>query len=67
MVRSLLTRSGVPKSFWPKAVSWSIHVLNRSPTFVVQNITPEEALSKHKPSVDHFKIFGCIAYAHVTD
>jgi len=57
MVRSLLTRSGVPKSFWPEVVSWSIHVLNRSPIFAIQNMTPEEAWSKHKPSVNHFKIF----------
>nr|XP_034931745.1 uncharacterized protein LOC118062152 [Populus alba] len=53
--------------FWPEAVKWSIHVLNRSPTFTVQNMTPEEAWSGQKPSVDHFKVFGCIAYAHVPD
>ncbi|RDX83507.1 hypothetical protein CR513_35567, partial [Mucuna pruriens] len=43
VVRSLLTRSGVPKTFWPEAVIWSIHILNRSPTLAVQNMTPEEA------------------------
>ena len=43
MVRILLTRGRVPKTFWPEAVNWSIHVLNRSPTFAVQNKTPEEA------------------------
>lgn len=67
MVRNILIKSNVPKRFWPEAVVWSTHVLNRSPTFVVQNLTPEEAWSKHKPSVDHFKIFGCISYAHVPD
>ncbi|KAL6320051.1 hypothetical protein AAG906_004445 [Vitis piasezkii] len=67
MVRSLLARGKIPKSFWPEAVNWSIHVLNRSPTFSVQNMTPEEAWSGRKPAVDHFKIFGCIAYAHVPD
>ena len=67
MVRSLLTRGRIPKSFWPKAVNWSIHILNRSPTFAVQNMTPEEAWSGRKPAVDHFRIFGCIAYAHIPD
>ncbi|KAL6322933.1 hypothetical protein AAG906_022771 [Vitis piasezkii] len=67
MVRSLLARGKIPKSFWPEAVNWSIHVLNRSPTFSVQNMTSEEAWSGRKPVVDHFKIFGCIAYAHVPD
>ncbi|TXG51246.1 hypothetical protein EZV62_023770 [Acer yangbiense] len=57
----------VPKSFWPEAVNWSIHVLNRSPTFSVQNMTPEEAWSGWKPAIDHFKIFGSVAYAHIPD
>ena len=65
MVRSLLTRGRIPKSFWPETINWSIHILNRSPTFAVQNMTPEEAWSGRKPAVDHFKIFGCIAYAHI--
>lgn len=64
MVRSLLARGKIPKSFWPKAVNWNIHVLNRSPTFSVQNMTPKEGWSGRKPAVDHFRIFGCVAYAH---
>ncbi|GKV36625.1 hypothetical protein SLEP1_g44733 [Rubroshorea leprosula] len=48
-------------------VNWSIHILNRSPTFAIQNMTLEEAWSGRKPGVDHFKIFGCIAYAHILD
>ena len=45
MVRSMLAKGRISKRFWPEAVNWSIHVLNRSPTFVVQNMTPEEAWS----------------------
>ncbi|TXG46384.1 hypothetical protein EZV62_028112 [Acer yangbiense] len=67
MVRSLLAKGKVPKSFWPEAVNWSIHVLNRSLTFSVQNMTHDEAWSGRKPAVDHFKIFGCVAYAHIPD
>ena len=62
-----MTTSGIPKSFWPEAVNWSIHILNRSPTLTVQNMTQEEAWSGRKPVVDHFRIFGCIAYAHIPD
>ncbi|XP_071917233.1 uncharacterized protein [Coffea arabica] len=67
MVRSILTKSGVPKNFWPETVNWSIHMLNKSPTFAVKNMTPEEAWSGRKPTVDHFKFFGCIVYAHVPE
>ena len=30
-------------------------------------MTPEEAWSGRKPVVDHFRIFGCVAYAHIPD
>ncbi|KAA0060607.1 Retrovirus-related Pol polyprotein from transposon TNT 1-94 [Cucumis melo var. makuwa] len=53
--------------FFSKAINLSIHLLNRSSTFPVQNQTPEEAWSGQKPNIDNFRIFGCIAYAHVPD
>jgi hypothetical protein len=28
-------------------------------------MTPEEAFSRKKPKVGHFRIFGCITYSHV--
>ncbi|PNY07765.1 putative copia-type polyprotein [Trifolium pratense] len=67
MVRSMLTNKNVPKTFWPEAVNWSVHILNRCPTFSVKNMTPEEAWCGHKPAVDHFRVFGSIAYVHVPD
>jgi len=67
MVRSMLSEKGVPKQFWPEALKWKIYVLNRSPTLAVKNVTPEEAWNGTKPSVKHFRVFGCIAYAHVPD
>ncbi|KAF7150925.1 hypothetical protein RHSIM_Rhsim02G0113200 [Rhododendron simsii] len=30
-------------------------------------MTPEEAWSGRRPAVDHFRIFGCVAYAHIPD
>lgn len=45
MVRSMLAKGRFLKTCWPQATNWSIHVLNRSPTFAVQNMTPEEAWS----------------------
>lgn len=67
MVRSLLVEKNVPKNFWPEAVSWTFYLLNRSPTSSVKDMTPEQAWSGLKPSVEHFRVFGCIAHAHVPD
>lgn len=67
MVRSLLAEKKIPKNFWPEAVNWAVHVLNRSPTLAVKHMTPEEAWSGIKPSVEHFRVFGCISHVHVPD
>jgi hypothetical protein len=67
MVRSMLSCRGVPKQFWPDAVNWATYVMNRSPTLAVKDVTPEECWSGLKPSVHHFRVFGCVAYAHIPD
>jgi transposase InsO family protein len=65
MIRSMLSEKKVPKMFWPEAVNWAIHILNRSPTFAVKDKTPEEAWSGVKPLVEYFKVFGCLSHVHV--
>ena len=66
MVRSILSEKQVPKNFWPEAVNWTVHVLNRSSTVVVKDMTPKEPLSGVKPKVDYFQVFGCIGHVHVS-
>jgi len=67
MVRSMLSEKKIPKTFWPEAVNWTVHVLNRSPTLAVRNQTPEEAWSGIKQSVVYFRVFSCISHIHVPD
>lgn len=45
MVRAVLLEKEVPKIFWPDVVQWVNHVLNRSPTHIVKDMTSEEAWS----------------------
>lgn len=65
MVRCMLFGMKVPIRFWTEATQYAVHILNRSPTVILGNITPSEKWSSMKPSVDHLRVFGCIAYAHV--
>ena len=65
MVRSMLSEKKIPRTFWPEAVNWTIHVLNRSPTLVVRSMTLEEAWSGSKPSMEHFRVFGCFSHVHI--
>ncbi|GAA0147836.1 transmembrane signal receptor [Lithospermum erythrorhizon] len=65
MVRSMLSAKRIPKTLWTEAVNWTFYILNRCPTFAVKDITPQEAWSGVKPSVDHLRIWGCLAHTHV--
>ena len=67
MAQSMLKTQGVPTTFLLKAVNWSIHILNRSLTFVVKNMILEKAWNGHKPAINYFNYFGRIAYIHVPD
>ncbi|RDX64800.1 hypothetical protein CR513_56595, partial [Mucuna pruriens] len=55
------------KHFWPKAVSWALHILNKSPTLAMKNKAPEEAWSGFKPLVAYFKVFVCVCHVHIPD
>jgi len=65
LVRSILLEKNIPREFLLKAVNWCMHVLNRSPTAAVLEITPEKAWSGVKPLVEYFCVFGCIGHVHV--
>ena len=65
MVRSMLSMRKVPRIFWAEAVNWTLYILNRCPTLAVKNVTPQEAWGGVKPSVEHLRVWGCLAHAHV--
>ncbi|XP_072054397.1 uncharacterized protein [Arachis hypogaea] len=67
MVRCMLKSKQMPKEFWAEAVATAVHILNRCPTKSVRDKTLEKAWSGKRPSIYHFRVFGCIAYAHVLD
>ncbi|KAH9681306.1 hypothetical protein KPL71_026926 [Citrus sinensis] len=63
MARSMLKGKGIPNNLWAEACHTAVYILNRSPTKAVRDKTPFEAWHNRKPTVDHLKIFGSIAYA----
>lgn len=65
MARSMMQGKNLPKCFWAEPVHTAIYILNRSLTKVVMGMTTYEAWHKRKPSVEHLKVFGCIAYANI--
>ena len=66
MLISMMTAKKIPNQLWAEAVNTTIYILNRSPTKAVMNKTPFQAWHHKRPQVDHLKVFGCIAYAHIS-
>ena len=43
----------------------SVHVFNRTPRRSGSAMSPLEAITGKKPTLDHLRVFGCPAYSHV--
>jgi transposase InsO family protein len=65
MAQTMRLAAGLGPEFWSYAILAAVHIRNRMPTSAVPGMTPFEAFYGYKPSVDHFRVFGCIAYALV--
>ena len=61
MVRSMMSMSELPISFWGYALETVVYLLNRVPTKSVPN-TPYELWTGKKPSLNHLKKWGCPAH-----
>ena len=61
MVRSMMTHTDLPLSFWGYALETSAFTLNRSPSKAVEK-TPYEIWTGKVPSMSFLKIWGCEAY-----
>ena len=67
MANCMIQSKGLSLQYWAKAINCANYIVNRTPTKVLQGITLEEAWSKIKPDVSHFRVFGCEAWAHIPD
>jgi transposase InsO family protein len=65
MARSKLSGKNLSNEYWAEVVAFAVYILNRIPTNIVRDMIPQQAWSGKHHSVSHFKVFGCIAYAHV--
>ena len=60
MMKAMFHERALPMKFWAEAANTAVYLLNRCPTKAVAKVTPLEAWSRTKPSVNHLKVFGCI-------
>ena len=61
MVRSMMSYSDMPNSFWGHALETTTYILNLVPSKSVP-ITPTELWNGRKPSLRHVRIWGSPAH-----
>ena len=59
-----MTEKNMPLYYWAEAINTANYILNRCITSGVHEVTPEECF--YGSSLGHLKVFGCLAYVHVT-
>lgn len=65
-VRCMLAEASLPQQFWAEALATAVYLKNRSPTTSIESeTTPYESLYGKKPTVQHLRVFGCIAFCHI--
>ncbi|GJX01258.1 retrotransposon protein, putative, ty1-copia subclass [Tanacetum coccineum] len=60
MVRSMMSQTTLPKSFWDYALETAVRILNMVPTKKVKK-TPYEAWHGQAPKLSYLKVWGCEA------
>ena len=60
-VRSMMSHTDLPVSFWGHALETTAFILNRAPSKSVET-TPYEMWHSKKPKVSFLKVWGCEAY-----
>ena len=66
--RAMLKDGDVPNALWDYAVETDAYIRNRvtnGPVVNGREVSPEEAYSGKRPSIDHIRRFGCICYSYV--
>ena len=65
MVRSMMGKENLPKSFWGYALETTVYILNRVSSKSVE-VTPYEIWTNKRPYLSYMKIWGCPAYVKRT-
>ena len=61
MVRSMMSQTSLPTSFWGYALETAAFIINRTPSKAIEK-TPYEIWTGQKPIMSFLRIWGCEAH-----
>jgi hypothetical protein len=67
--RSMMKDADLPLEFWDWAVEADTYIRNRTsggPLIDGTRISPEEAYTGERPSIDHIRVFGSVCYSYIS-
>ncbi|CAA7012886.1 unnamed protein product [Microthlaspi erraticum] len=62
--RSIMFQAHIPVKFWGECVLAAVHLINRTPSTLLNGKTPYEMLYGEAPQFTRLKVFGFLCYAH---
>ncbi|KAJ0771566.1 putative RNA-directed DNA polymerase [Helianthus annuus] len=65
VTKSLIHDKNLPGRFWAEAMRAACYVINRVPSQSLGYVSPYEKLTRKKPNVSYFRVFGCVCYVFV--
>jgi hypothetical protein len=65
MASCMIQYKGLSLKYWEKSINCANYIVNHTPTKALKNITLEEAWTKLKPNVSHFRVFVSVVWAHI--
>ncbi|KAG7529442.1 Ribonuclease H-like superfamily [Arabidopsis thaliana x Arabidopsis arenosa] len=62
VARSLMFQATLPRKFWGECVMTACHLINRTPSTVLQGKTPYQLLFGEVPNFTHLRVFGRLCF-----
>jgi len=67
VARAFMFQASLPIEFWSECVMAADHVINLTPTPVLNSLTSYERLFFVSLSLSHLRVLGCLCYTHYRD